>query len=59
MFDMNKSADRRRVLSALALILLLSCVPMLLVVCSELDDVLAPSVIVGAILYFVFRNKNR
>ena len=59
MFDMNKSADRRQVLTVLGIILALSCIPTLLVLFSHMAGRLLPSVLIGIALYFVFlRNKG-
>ena len=58
MFDMNKSADRRQVLTVLGIILALSCIPTLLVLFSHVAGRLLPSVLIGIALYFVFLRKN-
>ena len=58
MFDMNKSADRRQVLTVLGIILLLSCIPTLLVLFSQVAGRLFPSILIGIALYFVFLRKN-
>ena len=58
MFDMNKSADRRLVLSVLGTILALACVPTLMVIVSPYAGRLLPSILVGIALYFVFLRKK-
>ena len=58
MFDMNKSADRRQVLTVLGIILVLSCIPTLLVLLSHVARRLFPSILIGIALYFVFLRKN-
>ncbi|MBR3100064.1 MAG: hypothetical protein IKH18_10955 [Clostridia bacterium] len=58
MFNMNKSADRRQVLTVLGIILVLSCIPTLLVLFSHVAGRLLPSVLIGIALYFVFLRKN-
>ena len=58
MFDMNKSADRRQVLTVLGIILALSCIPTLLVLVSHVAGRLFPSILIGIALYFVFLRKN-
>ena len=58
MFDMNKSADRRQVLTVLGIILVLSCIPTLLVLFSHVAGRLFPSILFGIALYFVFLRKN-
>ena len=58
MFDMNKSADRRQVLTVLGIILVLSCIPTLLVLFSQVAGRLFPSILIGIALYFVFLRKN-
>ena len=58
MFDMNKSADRRQVLTVLGIILALSCIPTLLVLFSHVAGRLLPSVLIGIALYFVFLRNN-
>ena len=58
MFDMNKSADRRQVLTVLGIILALSCIPTLLVLFSHVAGRLLPSILIGIALYFVFLRKN-
>ena len=58
MFDMNKSADRRQVLTVLGIILVLSCIPTLLVLFSHVAGRLVPSILIGIALYFVFLRKN-
>ena len=57
-FDMNKSADRRQVLTVLGIILALSCIPTLLVLFSHVAGRLFPSILIGIALYFVFLRKN-
>ena len=56
--DMNKSVDRRQVLTALGIILALSCVPTLLVVFSQIAGRMFPSILIGIALYFVFLRKK-
>ena len=58
MFDMNKSADRRQVLTVLGLILLLSCVPAFLVLFTQLAGRMLPGILAGIALYFVFLRRN-
>ena len=58
MFDMNKSADRRQVLTVLGIILALSCIPTLLVLFSHVAGRLLPSILIGIVLYYVFLRKN-
>ena len=58
MFDMNKSADRRQVLTVLGIILVLSCIPTLLVLFSHVAGRLLPSILIGIVLYYVFLRKN-
>ncbi len=58
MFDMNKSADRRQVLTVLGIILVLSCIPTLLVVLSHVARKLLISVLIGMILYLAFMRKK-
>ena len=58
MFDMNKSADRRQVLTVLGIIFALSCVPTLLVMFSHIAGRMLPSILVGIALYFVFLRKT-
>ena len=57
-FDMNKSADRRQVLTVLGMILFLSCIPALLVLFSQLAGEMFPGILIGIALYFVFLRKN-
>jgi len=57
-FDMNKSADRRQVLTVLGIILFLSCIPTLLVLFSHVAGRLFPSILLGIVLYFVFLRKT-
>ena len=58
MFDMNKSADRHQVLTVLGIILVLSCIPTILVLFSQVAGRLFPSILIGIALYFVFLRKN-
>ena len=58
MFDMNKSVDRRQVLTVLGIIFALSCVPTLLVMFSHIAGRMLPSILVGIALYFVFLRKK-
>jgi len=55
---MNKSADRRQVLTVLGMILFLSCIPALLVLFSQLAGEMFPGILIGIALYFVFLRKN-
>ena len=57
-FDMNKSVDRRQVLTVLGIIFALSCIPTLLVVFTQLTGRMLPSVLIGIALYFVFLRKK-
>jgi len=57
-FDMNKSADRRQVLTVLGIILALSCIPTLLVLFSHVTGRLFPSMLIGITLYYVFLRKK-
>jgi len=57
-FDMNKSADRRQVLTVLGIILFLSCIPTLLVLFTQLAGRMLPSILIGIVLYFVFLRKK-
>ena len=58
MFDMNKSADRRQVLTVLGLILLLSCVPAFLVLFTQLAGRMLPGILAGIAMYFVFLREK-
>lgn len=58
MFDMNKSVDRRQVLTVLGIILFLSCIPTLLVLFTQLAGRMLPSILIGIALYFVFLRKK-
>ena len=58
MFDMNKSVDRRQVLTVLGIILILSCIPTFLVVFTQLAGRMLPSILIGIALYFVFLRKK-
>ena len=58
MFDMNKSTDRRQVLSVLGIIFALSCIPTLLVLFTQLAGRMLPSVLIGIALYFIFLRKK-
>ena len=58
MFDMNKSVDRRQVLTVLGIILILSCIPTFLVLFTQLAGRMLPSILIGIALYFVFLRKN-
>ena len=59
MFDMNKSADRRQVLTVLGTILVLSCIPALLVLFAHYAGKMLIGILVGVALYNVFlRNRN-
>ena len=58
MFDMNKSADRRQVLTVLGIIFALSCIPTLLVMFSHIAGRMLPSILIGVALYFVFLRKK-
>ncbi len=58
MFDMNKSADRRQVLTVLGIILALSCLPALFVLFSHVAGRLFPGILIGIALYFIFPRKN-
>ena len=58
MFDMKKSVDRRQVLTALGMVLLLSCVPAFLVLFSQLAGRLFPSIVAGIVLSFVFLRRK-
>ena len=55
---MNKSADRRQVLTVLGIILFLSCIPTLLVLFTQLAGRMLPSILIGIVLYFVFLRKK-
>jgi hypothetical protein len=55
---MNKSVDRRQVLTVLGIIFALSCVPTLLVMFSHIAGRMLPSILVGIALYFVFLRKK-
>lgn len=57
MFDMNKSDDRRQVLTVLGIILVLSFVPAFLVLFTQLAGRLLPSILIGVALYYVFLRK--
>ena len=56
--QMNKSVDRRQVLTVLGIILALSCVPTLLVLFTQLAGRMLPSILIGIALYFVFLRKK-
>ena len=56
-FDMNKSDDRRQVLTVLGIILVLSFVPAFLVLFTQLAGRLLPSILIGVALYYVFLRK--
>ena len=58
MFDMNKSVDRRQVLTVLGIILILSCIPTFLVLFTQLAGRILPSILIGVALYFVFLRKK-
>ena len=58
MFDVNKSVDRRQVLTVLGIILFLSCIPTLLVLFTQLAGRMLPSILIGIALYFVFLRKK-
>ena len=58
MFDMNKNADRRQVLTVLGMILILSCIPAFLVLFTQLAGRLLPSILIGIALYYVFLRKR-
>lgn len=58
MFDMNKSVDRRQVLTVLGIILILSCIPTFLVLFTQLAGRMLPSILIGIALYFVFLRKK-
>ena len=58
MFDMNKSVDRRQVLTVLGIILILSCIPTFLVLFTQLAGRMLPSVLIGIALYFIFLRKK-
>ena len=57
-FDMNKSVDRRQVLTVLGIILILSCIPTFLVLFTQLAGRMLPSILIGVALYFVFLRKK-
>ena len=57
-FDMNKSVDRRQVLTVLVIIFALSCIPTLLVAFTQLTGRMLPSIRIGIALYFVFLRKK-
>ena len=57
-FDMNKSVDRRQVLTVLGIIFALCCIPTLLVVFTQLTGRMLPSILIGIALYFVFLRKK-
>ena len=58
MFEMNKSVDRRQVLTVLGIILILSCIPTFLVLFTQLAGRMLPSILIGVALYFVFLRKK-
>ena len=58
MFDMNKSVDRRQVLTVLGIILILSCIPTFLVLFTQLAGRMLPSILIGIALYFIFLRKK-
>ena len=58
MFDMNKSADRRQVLTVLGIILILSCIPAFLVLFTQLAGRMLPSILIGIALYYIFLRKR-
>ena len=58
MFDMNKSVDRRQILTVLGIILILSCIPTFLVVFTQFAGRMLPSILIGIALYFVFLRKK-
>ena len=58
MFDMNKSADRRLVLTVLGIFLGLSCVPALLVWVTRTAERALASILIGVILYYGFLRKK-
>jgi len=57
-FDMNKSVDRRQVLTVLGIILILSCIPTFLVLFTQLAGRMLPSILIGIALYFIFLRKK-
>ena len=58
MFDMNKSVDRRQVLTVLGIILILSCIPTFLVLFTQLAGRMLPSILIGIASYFIFLRKK-
>ncbi len=58
MFDMRKSTDCRQVLSALGAILILSSIPAVLVVSTQVAGNLLPSMILRIGFYFLFFRKR-
>ena len=58
MFDMNKSVDRRQVLTVLGIILILSCIPTFLVLFTQLAGRMLPRILIGIALYFIFLRKK-
>ncbi len=58
MFDLIKNADRRQVLSVVAVVLGLSCVPTVLLVFSRTVGRMLPGMLIGIILYVVFLKKK-
>ena len=55
---MNKSVDRRQVLTVLGIILILSCIPTFLVLFTQLAGRMLPSILIGIALYFIFLRKK-
>ena len=58
MFDMNKSVERRQVLTVLGILLILSCIPTFLVLFTQLAGGMLPSILIGVALYFIFLRKK-
>ena len=58
MFDMKKSLDRRQVLTVLGIILFLACIPTFLVLFTQTAGRMAPGILIGIALYFVFLRKK-
>ena len=55
---MNKSVDRRQVLTVLGMILILSCIPAFLVLFTQLAGRMLPGILTGIALYFAFLRKK-
>ena len=58
MFDMNKSVDRRQAVLTLGMILFFASMPAFLILVTQLDGDLLPSILIGVALYIIFSRKS-